>query len=571
MLKTKTKKIVDDAGQSPVNAVTAALVQKLYPLSGKDALDLILQQDSPRELIRQMPDEDFFWLIKKLGDNDSLSILESASEDQWQYLLDLEIWKKDIPDLKETSFWLGMLHQADPGRLVKWLFDQGQSLAYYYLFKNIQVAIKSEDDVHDIEEGYFSFDGVYYVNVPDSEYRESIESILRIMAGHDLERYQALLMGMAGLIPAEIEEEMYRLRNVRLAEHGFLPFEEALSVYAYLKPEVLNLEEPSSTIGVTVNQEVRELVSVSPLYYAKGDNMLTRIISGISDSMFLDRMRLEFAGLCNQLLSADGLSAYELDLLIKTCKKASGYLNLALEKLCGQDMSLAEKILRNNSLISVFRVGFSQALELKWELDRWLKKSWFYGCSLDLSFWGDEWGSILMGLMKNRPQFSPHKDDEYRDFARSSELNPCREVIRRLGVLDKLIGRLTELYPLEKSMSNDPNLTFLPMLFNLWARKLLRLEICFSSISLKDAGKFFGLLRAGSEGLPYRMPGFEETFVGDLMSYASDFEPEDSAILKNTLSFIWKEFAEEYGRVSIRDLNGKFSRFIWIMPEKTLD
>jgi len=566
-LKTKSKKILDDAGKSSVTAITAGLVQELYPLNGQDALELILQQDNPRELIRQMPDEDFFWLIKKVDVTDSLSILELASEDQWQYLLDLEIWKKDIPDIKETSFWLGMLHQADPERLVRWLFGKGQSLAYYYLFKNIQIDIKSKDDDHDIEEGFFSFDGVYYVNVPDSENRESIEGILRVMARHDLEHYHALLMGMTGIIPAESEEDMYRLRNVRLAEHGFLPFEEALSVYAHLKLDVLNLEEPSDSTSVAVNEQVRESVSVSPLYYARGDNMLTRTFSGISDTLFLDRMRLEFTGLCNQILSADGLSAYELDLLIKTYKKAAGYLNLTLEKLCGQNMSLAENILRYNSLESVFRAGFSQALELKWELDRWLKKSWFYSYGLDLTFWGDEWGRMLRGLMKKRPQLSSHEDNEYRDFSRSADINFCHEIMSRLGILDKLIGRLTQHCALEKSMSNDPNLTFLPMLFNLWARKLLGLEICFLSISLEDARKFFGLLRAETEGSPYKMPGFGETFAGDLMSYAADFEPEAAATLKDTLSLIWKEFTQEYGWVSIRDLDGKFSRFIWIIPE----
>ena len=41
------------------------------------------------------------------------------------------------------------------------------------------------------------------------------------------------------MIPAESEEEQFRLRNVRLGEKGFLPFHEAVGIYQPLRPEKL--------------------------------------------------------------------------------------------------------------------------------------------------------------------------------------------------------------------------------------------------------------------------------------------------------------------------------------------
>jgi len=61
-----------------------------------------------------------------------------------------------------------------------------------------------------------------------------VEGILKTMAGEDLLKYHSLLTGLAGVLPADLKEDMYRLRNVRIAEHGFLPREEALLVYAPL-------------------------------------------------------------------------------------------------------------------------------------------------------------------------------------------------------------------------------------------------------------------------------------------------------------------------------------------------
>ncbi len=47
------------------------------------------------------------------------------------------------------------------------------------------------------------------------------------------------------------------------------------------------------------------------------------VVAGIRDLLFLDRLRLEFAGLANQILSADRLMIHELEVLVEACKKAA--------------------------------------------------------------------------------------------------------------------------------------------------------------------------------------------------------------------------------------------------------
>jgi hypothetical protein len=82
-------------------------------------------------------------------------------------------------------------------------------------------------------EGFITFDNLYYIGIADKENAEEIEQLLRHLALYDHNKFQALLLGLQGTIPAELEEELYRLKGVRLAEEGYLPFEEAVSVYAY--------------------------------------------------------------------------------------------------------------------------------------------------------------------------------------------------------------------------------------------------------------------------------------------------------------------------------------------------
>ncbi|MBW2344390.1 MAG: hypothetical protein JRF53_10340 [Deltaproteobacteria bacterium] len=600
MKTQKNGKISDLRKQKAPIIRTSDILKEVYPLSGEMALDRILREDNPRELIRGLPHEDFFWLVKKVGDNDCLTLLELASQDQWQYLLDLEMWRKDRLNPDQAFQWLERLKQADPDGLARWLFGEGQAFANFYFFKSIQLVIKEEEEeVFQPDEDFVAFDGVFYFRVLDKRHRETIENILRAMAEYDLERYQAMLLGLAGVLPAEIEEDMYRMRNIRMAEHGFLPFDEAFSIYAPLDAGTISTGDPGEKAHILTDDKERSLVPLSPLYHAGGPNLLTeafsRVIltddkerslvplsplyhaggpnllteafSRVTDSVLLDRMRLEFAGLCNQILSADGIWADDLEVLIKTCRKAAGYLNLTLEKLCGEDLDSAGRLLRDQSLVSVFRVGFGLALKLKWEAETWLKKSWFYARNLEFGFWGEDWGGTLTGLLEDKPRFymGLKEGEEYKDFEELTELDACARLINRLRVLDRLLARLTGLCPLDEAVIQESRLTFHKLLFNFWARQVLKLEPCFSGISLAQAKEFFGHIRAGKEVPPYPIPEFRQKFVRDFMALDPFLEAEDAEALKETLSLVWEEFGEEYQWVSSNDLDGRFTKFIRIM------
>ncbi|MFH1488046.1 MAG: DUF6178 family protein, partial [Pseudomonadota bacterium] len=65
----------------------AELFKGFTALSGSQILDRVLSSPSPEELVKSLPSEDFYWLVKRVGEYDCLPLLELASEEQWQYLL----------------------------------------------------------------------------------------------------------------------------------------------------------------------------------------------------------------------------------------------------------------------------------------------------------------------------------------------------------------------------------------------------------------------------------------------------------------------------------------------------
>ena len=550
-----------------VGSVTEA-AREIFSLSGSVALDRILALENPEEFVRNMAHVDFYWLVKKIGEEDALPVLQMASAEQWEFLLDLELWQKDRLDLGRASAWMGHLLRADPGRLVRWLLSEGEYFTYFYLSRNLQVESKNKDEMHDVEEGFITLDGIHYLRILDPEHEEVLGNLLQQIAGKDYERYQAILMGLSGVAPAEVEEEMYRLRNVRLSEDGFLPYEEAISVYTHLRRDLLNARPSAPVVDPRPSQEDHVEAPLMPILHVSENHLMVEAMRRSRDPLLLNRITLEFTGLCSQVFSAEGLAENTPEALVQTVRKAAGYVNVALERWCRGDLALCEQVLRENPLLDLFRSGFSLALEVRWETEQWLKKAWFARQGFRPAFWEEEWGATLVGVVQKRPLLfdRSQKGEPYRAFENLDEVETCRKTMRRLVVLDRLLDSLAARYPVEEKWSKDPLFTFHSLLFNFWARKQLKIQPGFAPLSLDRVRDLFKFLRSGSQKPPYGMSGFKEVFVKDFMACAPDLEGADKAVLEETLGSLWDKFTEEYAMVGTADLDGRFLRFILSSP-----
>lgn len=542
-------------------------LEKIQGKSGKEVLDTIFNEDKPRDLIANIPSQDFFWLIKKNEIEENLALLEMASDEQLQYLLDIELWRKDRLDDDGISLWLKWLYMSDRQRLAKWLFGEGQWLSFLYFYRNLHVLIWDKEDNPDFPEEYTSFDGVYYFKILSKENEDIIKNILKELASENPDRYESLLIGLSGVLPAELEEEMYRQRNVRIAEHGFLPREEAIMVYSPLKPEKLHMDKKHEDI-IQLNEENLKMVPILPSFHAGRENFLGDVTSRIDDNALAERLRLEFAGLCNQTLSADGLSDITFETLAETCKRNAGYLSLALEKNCGRDTNIAKKLLENNSLISIFRAGYEMAMELKRETEKWLKSCWFFKNEIDFSFWGDYWEEVLSAILQDKPQMYAGFEfsEGYSDFSAVSDLESTRKNLLYIKALDNLLGKIFEIYDEKDSVLVSEDLTIDSLIITLWARKVLEMEPPLEGMELEDIRKFFILLRGEEDSPPYEMKRFRGRFISDFKGIASHMSHQEKKHLITAITFIWNRFKEEYQWVPTDKIDVKHLIFFRIKP-----
>lgn len=293
--------------------------RKILSLPLNKILERILDASQPAALVHSISEEDLYFLVHDIGLNDSLELFSLASNKQWEYMIDLQVWEKDRLDIPSTTKWLGQLFKADPARLVKWLISEKTEFLNFYLFKNIEVRIREHDqDPSDFGKGFFTVDDIYYIKViedpadqvsdiPESDtqpkrYRkEFLVKFLKNIAAHDHITYQQILSGIFGIIPAEVEEETFRLRNVRLAEKGFLPFDEAIGIYQPLSPKNLKSQRTKPSLKKE-GKEVRLPAPFYPTDMLREDNLFTKALANIETDDILQQIQAEFASLCNQII-----------------------------------------------------------------------------------------------------------------------------------------------------------------------------------------------------------------------------------------------------------------------------
>ncbi len=281
--------------------------REILSLPPEKALERILDAHQPAALVHSIPEEDFYFLIHDIGHNDSLPLLSLASNKQWEYTVDLQVWKKDRFEIESITKWLDLLLKADPARLIKWLISEKTEFLEFYLLNNIEVRIREHDqDPSDFGEGFFTVDDTYYIRViedptdqisdisesdtqPKRFRKEFLVKFLNRIAAQDHVKYQQILHEALSIIPAEVEEEAFRMRNVRLAEKGFLPFDEAIGVYQPLNPKNLKSRSAKSLI----REEGKELLLPVPFYPAdmlKEDNLFTRSLARIESDDILQQI-----------------------------------------------------------------------------------------------------------------------------------------------------------------------------------------------------------------------------------------------------------------------------------------
>ncbi len=551
--------------------------REILSLSPEKALDAILDSPQSAALVHSLSEEDFYFLIHDIGIEDALPLLRLASDKQWEYIVDLGVWEKDRMDLASVTTWFDLLFKIDPNRFIKWILDQKTEFMEFYLFKNIEIKIrKADEDPSDFDDAFFTFDDTFYVKFlgepfdPESDLSDRekttknrrddfISNFFKTLSTYDPFTYHKVLLETCSVIPAETEEEAYRLKNVRLAEKGFLPHEEAVGIYQPLKVQDFKKQH---TKFITSKLE-RKLFFPVPFYHTgllEQEDYFTNALKTIDIDDVLEQIQIEFAALCNLIVSADQKKIREKDELKSIVKKACGYINIGLEKLTQDDGDLdagrCATMIQKFPLSSIFKVGFGLALELKWHAEKWQKNSWFKRNGLRLGFWDQDWMGVLGGLLIKKPLFYDNYKTGvlYREFVAIQDIEGTEIILNEIVAFDKILS----LMDIEPELVSEGHLTYKNFVLTLWARNYLGLSEELQPLPFDAFNNFFNDLWAGKDKPRKTRLTMKESFLNWLSDKTGLTHYEITKKLGQTLENLFNEIESEYGAVSNEDIDPRY-------------
>jgi len=102
-----------------------------------------------------------------------------ATTEQWQYLLDLEIWRRDQLDSKKVISWLDRLNRANASKLADWIYAEQNDLIALTILRKAEIFFKEEGE-GDVPPGYFTLDGSFYIKVFDSNDTPILENFFAL-------------------------------------------------------------------------------------------------------------------------------------------------------------------------------------------------------------------------------------------------------------------------------------------------------------------------------------------------------------------------------------------------------
>jgi hypothetical protein len=478
------------------------LRNQLTGLSPEDALDLIISCDQPVALVHSIPSQDLLVLIHDIGYYDALPVLSMASEKQWLYLMDAQIWKRDRLYMIETTRWLYLLLKAEPNRFIKWIINQEPDFFYLFLYQNLEIlALQEDEDFSDLPDSFFTMDNVYYVSISDyrlnqpldrdaEELREEfILEFFKRLAAFDHVEYQKILINASAVMPAELEEESFRLKNVRLESYGYLPFEEAIGLYQPIsKNTFFKGRRVYQTTGVEETINTPQL----PIQSIPAGNYFSEILMILESDAHISDFHVQFAHLCNQIISADNIVVTSREILKKVVEKACGYIHIGIESLLEGHSPKPEtlkQIAMKYPIKDLFQWGFGQVLKVKWKIDSWYRHSFVHGQGMPLQFWGEKWMGILGGMLLKRPRYyADFEDGElYREFKLISEVQHVKKIFKQINAFDEMLS----FFSVEMNIATDDQLTIQNMLLTLFARDQLELSHQVAPIPIAKFEPFY--------------------------------------------------------------------------------
>lgn len=395
------------------------------PIPARERVDALLEHPDAPALIRSMDAQALYSLVHEAGVHDAYELVWMASGEQVQALVDFDCWTRDRFEMPRFADWLDLLLQRDDEGFAEMLDRMDPEPIVIWLREHVQVFLWEQDlELLDMIDApvVTSPDGVYALVVPEEE---EIGATLRLLLdrlyAHDLTTGHRFLEAVRWELTSDMAERAYQLREARLGDLGFVPFHEALEVYAWLPPREWSARARSRALNPEA--EYVELSGAGHLppvdhqlqlleqrrfnerttAFARALGMMPEVVPAERLPGVADSLLSQFRAVANRVHVADLGSPGDMAAARGASERAERSISLGLEFAAGEDPRVAARILATTPLKEIHRAGHSAVLELQRQARRLVERGNLSVTDAPASLLDADDRDLFEGLLETRP------------------------------------------------------------------------------------------------------------------------------------------------------------------------
>ena len=527
------------------------VVETALALPARERLEVLLHAPKPMRAVRALPDADLYLTARELGPADALPLLALASAAQLQHVLDLEAWRHDVFDPDRAGAWVALLLEAGEPVVVRFLQSADDELLALLFQRWLQVRQLDTDEdpsVHGSghteagdERGLLSPDGAHLFKPRIAEHGPAVQRIAATFFHAQQERYFRTVQSALWELPSELDEQALRWRQSRLEEHGYLPFEDALTAYHAPVASLQHAQPlaPEDRDGIAAPR-------TTLLHLAEG-NLLARAAAQVEDPA-RETVLHGIASLASRLVVADGADLGDPDAHRAALRRAGAYAGLGLQARGARSEEVAARLLTEVPVLELFREGFARVAELRDRGRRLVREGWPSRHPRALELLDAPMRPRLQALLGPRPLYVPAPDEQepagLRDFRTLEEVEETRLSVDLAETLGRVLVERVGLDLQAVLARQAPTESGAPRLSTLWltalAWQVTRGELRGDPLPADGAAQFLRAVRSG-EG-----PAATERLVGVLETELA-LPPREAAALRAFGRACLDRLAEETG------------------------
>ncbi len=436
--------MVDDLDRNSPSARLAIVLSA--PLALEDV-------DAPEALVPRIDAQDFVRVARTLRDENRLDLLLGhATAEQLTSLMDLDAWQRDRVDVPQARTWLMLLarlYQAmdkPRGALIDLMYDMDPEMWTLAMLPGTEVIdLDPEDDQsRDMAHDQLSHlrtwdtpDGFFVVGVPDDDFGQQALATIELVYQDDLDEGRKLLLSVQSGMYSQIEEDLRGWRQGRLADLGFVAWEEAMKLFVPYDRDAAATEEPRDFRYLDDPEGMLAL----PRWQTSG--LLARVIERLDAAEHGLRAR-EFLLLVSEVMAAQRFPAGDTSLQERAIHQTQATISLGLELLLTTDAEqpdpeafLAERVVAIG-LRDIFRVGYGA-------LDKLRKATAQLGKATRISLTGTgslldrPWGPAIACLSAWYPELPVmDKGSASRPLQTFADVRHATTLVAQAGALSRL-------------------------------------------------------------------------------------------------------------------------------------